>query len=115
MSNAADIKEIEMSIEDAKLSIQRKEALVRLEQNQDFKTIIGEGFLEKHAVRQVLLKSHPGCQAESIQKGLDMQIIAIGSLKQFFISIFNEGTNAEEAMANDEKTLEELNAEGLDK
>lgn len=117
MSNAAqttqDLENIELSIEEAKRKIARKDALVRLEKNPDFKTIVAEGFLETHAIRQVMLKAHPGMQSEAQQKMLDQQITAVGQLKQFFIAVFTEGMNAESALAADEETREQLLAEDL--
>jgi hypothetical protein len=108
MSNAEDMLNIEETIEEHKRDVARKNALARLENNPDFKTIITDGFLEKHAIRQVLLKSHPGLQNEAQQKMIDMQIIAIGGLKQFLISVFTAGLNAEESLTADEATLEEM-------
>ena len=113
MSTAEDLHKIEISIEQAKASIKRQECLERLEKNQDFKEIISEGFLEKHAVRQVMLKSHPGLQDESQQKIIQNQIDAIGGLKQYLINVFTEGMNAKQALEADEKTREELLAEEL--
>lgn len=115
MSNAEDLQAIEMSIEDAKLSIARKDQLVRLQKNPDFQALIEKGFMEKHAVRQVLLKSHPGVLSNEIQmKIIDNQIAAIGGFKQFLIGVYTEGMNAEVALSSDEVTREELLKEGLE-
>lgn len=113
MSNAEDVQQVELSIEQAKKLIARKDALVRLQMNPDFKLLIEDGFLSDHAVRQVMLKAHPGYMDEKHQKIFDTQIMAVGGLKQFLVSIFAEGMNAEQAIRSDERTLEELHAEGL--
>ena len=112
-TNEQDINAIEISIEDAKANIKMKDAFVRLQNNPDFKVVIEKGFLEKHAVRQVLLKAHPGMQDPAQQNLLDQQITSIGGLKQFLVSIYTQGMNAYVAMANDEATLEEIRAEEL--
>lgn len=112
--NAQDLQAVELSIGQAKASIARKDALIRLENNPDFKELIAKGFLEQHAVRQVLLKAHPGYQDEANQKTFDDQITAIGNFKQYLVNIFTMGMQAAQALDNDEKTREELLAEDLD-
>lgn len=103
-----DLQELEISIEEAKAKIERKQALTRLQDNKDFDLLIQKGFLEQHAIRQVMLKSHPGMQGEELQRTLDNQIVAIGGFKQYLISIWSEGTSAAEALEADEATLEEI-------
>lgn len=115
MSNQEEINKVEMSIEEARLAIARKTALLRLEQNADFKTIVLDGFMKDHAVTQVMLKAHPTMQTEAAQKLLEAQLVAIGNLKQFFIGIYVKGDNAAMALADDEITLEALHQEDLDK
>jgi len=113
MSNREDLEMIEISIEDAKKAIARKDALSRLQNNKDFQDLIEKGFMEKHAIRQVMLKSHPATQNEAAQKMLDQQITAIGSFKQYLLNVYSEGMNAESALENDEATREELLKEDL--
>ena len=110
-NNANDIEEIELSIEDAKKQVRRKEALIRLEENADFKMLITDGFMEKHAVRQVMMKGHPDLQSEKAQNMLNKQIDAIGQFKQFLLGIWTLGSNAEVALERDEATLIEMLAE----
>jgi hypothetical protein len=107
------INEVEMSIADAKKAVQRRDAMYRLEKNKDFKALILEGFMEKHAVRQVMLKASPQMQSPELQAMVDMQITAIGQFKQFMYGVVVMGNNAEKAMEADEATLEELHAEEL--
>jgi hypothetical protein len=114
MSNEMDIQDLEQSIVGHKTAIERKEMLNRLENNPDFKALIQEGFLEKHAVRQVLLKAHPSMQSEAHQTLLDQQITAVGGFKQFLVSVYTEGCNSAEALRSDEATLEELLKEGAE-
>jgi len=113
MSTAQDLEMIDLQIDEAKRKVERKNMLKRLEQNPDFKNLIEKGFLESHAVRQVLLKAHPGMQNEATQKILDQQITAIGGFKQFLIGVYSEGMNAEAALVADEATREELLKEDL--
>jgi len=108
---AGQIEETEALIKDSKLKIDRKNQLLRLEKNRDFKAIIGEGYLREHAIRQVMLKSHPGLQQESAKFAVDSQLNGIGALKQFFVAIMTEGVQAEASLENEEASLEELLAE----
>lgn len=108
-----DLGAVEISIEQCQTSIMRKGCLDRLQKNKDFQSLIMEGFLEKHAVRQVQLKAHPGLQDEKQQNMMNMQITAIGGFKQYLVNVYTEGMNAEVTLVNDEKTREEILAEDL--
>lgn len=108
-----DLDSLEISIGQAKKAIARKDCLVRLQNNQDYKELIEKGFLESHAVRQVMLKAHPSLQGEAQQKLLDQQIAAIGGFQQFLIGVYSEGMNATQALTDDEATREEMLREDL--
>lgn len=108
-----DLEALELSITQAKKLITRMEALERLQKNPDFIELIEKGFMESHAVRQVMLKAHPSLQDEKQQKLLDAQIGAIGNFRQFLIAIYTEGRNAQAALEVDEQTREDILAEGL--
>jgi hypothetical protein len=110
---AEALESIEISIEQARKSIARKDCLVRLQNNPDYKELIEKGFLEQHAIRQVMLKSHPGFQSEKDQKTFDSQIVAIGQLQQYIFAVYAEGMNAAQALGEDEATREELLREDL--
>jgi len=113
MSTAEDLQAIEISIEEAKRKIKRKTLLAKLQHTPEFRELIEEGFLKDHAVRQVLLKAHPGMQTPETQNLLDQQITAIGGLKQYLINVWTEGMQAEAALEADETTREELLQEDL--
>ena len=113
MSTASDIAQVEQSIAGAKDDLKRQECLARLEQNKDFRDLIMHGFLEDHAIRQVMLKAHPGLQGEKDQAMLDHQIRAIGGFKQYMVAINTAGTNAAITLAADEDTLIELRNEEI--
>ena len=108
------LRNVEITIEEAKDAIKRKDMLVRLEHNPDFKELIADGFMKTHAIRQVMLKSVPGLSSPEEQKVFDDQITAIGQFKQYLVAIFTAGMNAEQALAADEVTREELLKEDLE-
>lgn len=113
MSNEEDLNNLDITIEQAKKVIHRRKLLIDLESSPAFKELFIDGYLKDFAVRQVMLKSHPGLQEDAQQKMLDQNIIAIGCLKQYLISLNTEGLNAEQALSEDEETREAILAEDL--
>lgn len=113
MSNAEDLQALEITIEEAKAKIARKDCLARLQANPDFRELIEKGFLEKHAIRQVMLKAHPGRQSEKDQAEHDRQIIAIGEFQQYLIAIYTHGIMAMNELADHETAQEEILQEDL--
>lgn len=113
MSSREELEKLEITIEQAKKDIARKDRLARLQNNPDFKDLIEKDFMESHAIRQVMLKAHPGLQDEKNQKAIDQQISAVGQLKQYLIAVYTQGMNAEIALGEDENTREELLREDL--
>lgn len=104
-----ELSELESQIKGAKTFVERAEQLDRLEKNPDFKALIMEGFLEKHAVRQVLLKGHTSYIGDDkMQKIFDAQIMGVGAFRQFLTSIRQEATRAKEEMIQAEATVTEI-------
>ena len=112
MSND-QIEQIELNIEDAKQIVSRKRAVESLLKNASFKKVITEGYFKEEASRLVLLKADMNYQTEESQKQIDNSIIAIGYLRQYLSSLIQLGTMAENSIASDEATLEELHSEQL--
>jgi len=115
MSNNEQIHEVELSIEQARGAVNTLKTMESLRINKDWKQIIEEDYFTKEASRLVLLKADASCQTEEIQTGIDKQIIAIGYFRQYISTIYQLGRMAEKAVGENEKTLEELNAEDLSK
>jgi len=114
MSNNTQIEQVELSIEQAKGAIDTMKSMISLRDNKDFKAIIEEGYFAKEASRLVLLRADSQMQDKIMQQTINDQITAVGYFRQYLSTIFQLGRMAETAVANDEKTLEELNAEGLE-
>lgn len=110
-----DLENIELSIEEARLSISKKKDLDKLIANSIFKKVITEGYFEKESVRLVLLRADPQMQEEIHQTAINKQIDAIGYLRQYFVTISQFGRMAEKAMIDAEKTREEILVEDLEK
>lgn len=110
---ADDIKEVELSIEEAKKAVEIRDAIARLEKNRDFKKVILDLYFGDHAQRIAHLYSDPNVEREEVHN----QLIGIGVLKQFLLAQRQMGQNALDAMQDYEGTLDELRsqeAEGSD-
>lgn len=107
------IEQIEVSISEARKTVNKMEALLRLLDNKDFLEVIEDGYFKDEASRIVLLKADPEMQEDKYQNQLDNSIIAIGTLRQYFRSIMQLGRMAERSIKDDETTREELLAEEI--
>ena len=111
MATEHDLEQIDLSIDQAKLSIDNLKALNRLSQNKDFKHLFLEGYFKEEASRLVLLKADPQVEEEKHQKAIMLAIDAIGHMRQYCNTIQVVGRMAERALKEDEATREEILAE----
>lgn len=102
------LRTIEMSMEDAKAMVKRAEALDRLHANKDFKDVILDEFFVNEASRCVLAKGDPEMQESKHQAGLDVIIQSIGGLKNYFGKLYALANIAENSLAADQETRQEL-------
>jgi len=112
-STEQQLEQIEIGIEAAKAQVNKMEALLRLIDNKDFKTVIDEGYFKEEAARVVILKADPEMQEAKYQDQLDKSIIAIGHLRQYLRTVMQMGRMAERSIKDDEQTREELLAEAV--
>jgi hypothetical protein len=108
-----EIESVEISIEDAKQKIELRDALARLIENKDFKTIVDNGYFEGEAIRLVHLKADPNMQDPEQQDFVIKAIDAVGFFRAYLSRIFQQGNTAEGALKSHEQTLEEILAEDL--
>lgn len=111
--SAEQVREIEISIESLKATVEDHEALKRLANNKDFQRIIDTGYFVDSAVSMVETLADPEMQAEDKQAGVMKSIHAIGELKQYFKVIVASGKRARRELEQHEATLEEVLAEDL--
>ena len=105
------VHQVELSIQEAKKQIDRKNALVRLSNNKEYKEIFLDGYFKEFAIQQVMLKSEPAQQDAKNQEIIVKNIDGIGALRTHLQSIMALGYRSEEALRDDEITREELLAE----
>lgn len=113
MSNAQDIRQIEITVEELKKLVDRKTLLQKLESNREFRKIILDGYFKDEAARLVAISADPAHEKswDSIRK----EIEAISCLRQYLRNIHTIGGVAERELAENTEALEELRAhEGED-
>jgi hypothetical protein len=113
------VRQVELSIEEARAQIERSKQLKRLEKNKDFKALVLEGLLREDAVRQVMLRGSPqlhgdGPGATIVRAGIEARMIMIGELNNYFRYLHIEGESAQAAMSDHESAHEELLQEQLE-
>jgi hypothetical protein len=108
------MREIESSIKEAKIMVEKGKALERLMTNQDFKKLITVGYLETAAIHLVLLKAQSNMQTDVLQSVIIKQIDSIGLLNEYFEEIRHQSSLAATSIINDEETRDEIIAEGLE-
>lgn len=111
MSNTT-IQAIEANIKEARKIVDFGAALERLQANKDFKLVVKEGYFKDEAVRLVHLKAAANMQSPDHQRAIVSQMDAIGSLAQYFDTVFHKASLASKAISADEDTTTELLAEG---
>ena len=96
------------TVEQAKKQVERLEALKRLEQNDDFKTIILEGYCQSQIDILVTLLSQTTTK-QQYEERCD-KLRAISYLKSFLHCLKLEGESAEAALKDPEvfKEMEEV-------
>ena len=100
--------QIQLSIDQAKGLIMRRDALRALEQNPYWKTLITECYFKTEPVRLVMLKSDENAQTPEMQEAIDKDISAIGALRQFFGATIQLGNSAEATLQSHRDTLDSV-------
>jgi len=113
MNAAEQIEQIELSLEQAKESIDMMDSLQTLTKNKDFVNVITKGYFESEASRLVLLKATPQMASKEDQELLLKSIDSIGFLRQYFVTIMQIGRMAIKAKEEDETTHAELMNEAI--
>lgn len=114
MNSADSIKELEMSIEQAKQLVRMGEALDRLHNNPDFKNIILKEYLTEEPVRLVHVKADANMQSAESQQAILKQMDAIGSLANFFRTVRYHAEMSRKAIADSEELRNELLSEEVE-
>jgi len=104
----ATVEQIEVSIETAKIAVAKRDALLRLSKNPDFKLVIEDGYFVEESKRLVLLKASPAMGSTEHQENIIKAIDGIGSLFQYLVATTQTGEQMERSLKADEITRDEL-------
>ena len=105
-------EEIQVAMDDAKHHVNTREALLRLESNPDFQTIVAQAYFKDEAARLVMARSNPALN-EQQRDAVLMMIDGIGSFASFLNEVHRRGMEMEAALKDHETALEEVHAEEL--
>lgn len=104
----AEMKEIQVSIEEAKKTIARGDALERLMKNADFIAVIEEDYLREEAIRLSHLLDDPNDQIQKAQHLIRADLGGIAALKRYFNTVINLASMADDQIVAFENHLEDL-------
>jgi hypothetical protein len=102
------LKQVEISIDNAKKAMDLAEALKRLHDNPDFKAVILEDYFHEEAHRAVLLKADQHMMTPEKQQMIDDVITSIGGLYNYFGKIYRMAEMSARALEADQGTRQEL-------
>ena len=105
----SNIQQIEDSIAQSSKVIAKRDALLRLYENADFKEIILEEYLREQAIRMTYLYGSGALQAEA-KAEIERDLHAVGAFRQFLKAIVTNGNEAVSDKESAEWQLEEYRA-----
>jgi hypothetical protein len=103
--NAGSQREIQLTIEENEVFIQKGEALDRLLNNADFNLLIMEGFIKENSHRIALATDNPALESADAQGRLFGQLKAIGYFNGFLRKVDNDRNTAIKTKAEHEEEL----------
>jgi len=108
----SEVENIELSIEDARKLVARKDAALKLATNREFKQLILNDYYVDEAVRLTSCLGQP--QMKNFEAEIVGDLKAIASLRQYFQTIITMGRNAESELVEAQELLEETRAAELE-
>lgn len=114
MNSESELESLEISIDQAKKAIEKRNKLRTLIKDHNFTAIIDDGYFKDEAVRLVHLRADYNFKTPEAQEDNLKQIEAIGIFKAYLHTVFQQGQAAENALENHEQTREEILSEDLE-
>jgi hypothetical protein len=104
-----ELADIDSRIATLRKNIELGEALQKLHENEDFKNVILEGYMDDEAERifKVLVDPSHNLKRDIMENLMD-KLMAIRSIKQYFGTILINAAMAPEEIANEEKYRKEV-------
>jgi chaperonin cofactor prefoldin len=110
MSIEQEIKQVEVTIEEAKKAVELGKSAAKLEKNSDFKKTVMQGYFIDEAARLALLVSDPMISPE-LRAAVMRDIDGVGAFKRYLSFMVQMGQQAERTIEENEQTLEEIREE----
>lgn len=105
----SDIEQIELSIETAKKLVARRDQIMKLTSNREFRKVILEGYMEEEAVRLVSIAGD--ARMEKQRDDIMLGIQAISKFRIYMQDAIIMGDVAERELAQNQEMLDELRDE----
>ena len=96
MTNQTANEEVELETREQTYWIKQYEALNRLENNEDFKTLILDGYFKEAAARKVSLLARDDIKRSGARGDVMEALVAISHLQDHLFTIKNIGSIAED-------------------
>lgn len=106
---SGNAKEIQVTMEECKVMIERGEALERLLQNPDFELVFMDGYQRRESHRLAILTGDPTQQTQEKQAAILAELRAIGFFNSHMRTVRTAAYTAEQTL----KEHQELEAELL--
>jgi len=103
-----EILHVEVSIQELQAEIANAEALTRLENNEDFKNLISQGYFVNHASYLADHLGNSGMQAVESQEAIMAQLKAIGIFKNYLRVTHLKANMAKDAIAGEREALQAM-------
>ncbi len=94
-----ELEQIEEAIKEHKKVVGLQDALIALEKNKDFKTLITDMYLRDYVLQSVTFSASIAAADEKTKRHNDMIINGVGALQQFFGLIQAKGEASRESLA----------------
>ena len=109
-----EVQQISITVDQAKASIKRGEAIQRLQTHADFKEIVINGYFHQEAVRLTHLLSDPSQQAPEAQTKITSDLRSVGAFHSYLDTALRHAQMAYEAVEQGERELHEAEVERLE-
>lgn len=107
-----DIAQIEVSLDEAREAISRRDAMLKLKKNREFRQLVLDGFFKEEAVRLVSVSAEPAMEPRF--DAIIDNIKAISIFRQYMDNIIRIGDFAAAELADYEAALDEARNEDAD-
>lgn len=111
LTQQEEMRQVEITIEEARKFIAIGDAIERLEKNEDFKKVIFDGYFVEEAARVTSLLADPSMQRPEMQTKLHHALRAISEFKQHLLTTKLMVEQFRSDLEDNLNTLEDLRVE----